>query len=131
MGERNKKAYKLNKEIGALTPKTFSALHIARGILRERAQEFIEQYLQIVAEARVAGDYESAYKALQWLIDHIPADETGERVVERSVDKVPSEGGNNSGAPPAIQIGIALGGLTPQPKKLPKASVIDATVEKE
>lgn len=112
-------------DVNPIKPKAFSTLKLARELLRQRATEFIDKYMQIVEEARVAGDYESAYRALQWLIDHVPADADGERMVERSTDKDPSGGGNEGSGGPQISVGIMLGGLTPQVKQLPEAKVIN------
>lgn len=114
---------KVLAETPPLSKRTFSRVREAREALRERANEFIDKYIQIVDFAIAKGDAESAYKAMQWLIDHIPADENGERIFDRSVDKVPPESSPAPAAPP-IQIGIALGGIT-QPKKL-TGKVIDA-----
>lgn len=103
----------------------FSKVRQAREALRERADELIDKYLQVVDFAIAKGDAESAYKALQWLLDHLPAEDDGSRVFDRSVDKVPPTSDSGSSAP-AINIGIALGGIPERkPKALPKAEVID------
>jgi hypothetical protein len=85
---------------------------MARQLLKEKAEEILEQYLRVVDEARVSGDYETAAKSLQWLIEHMPNDEDGSPIVQVSVDKKtqPTESKSNG---PSIQIGIAVGGLGP------------------
>jgi hypothetical protein len=96
----------------------FPKVQAAREILRERAMEILEAYLATIAEARAAGDFEVATKCLQFLMEHMPEEE-GVRLLDISVDRpreVESKGG------PAINIGIALGGMN-QPKELP--AVID------
>jgi hypothetical protein len=103
----------------------FSSVAIAREVLRERADELINEFIDVAKQAKAAGDYEAAYKALQWLIDHIPADESGARVVEHSSDKVPQTQESQSKTP-NINIGIALGGIHEKPKQLPKATVIES-----
>src|SRR5690348_11991394 len=65
----------------------FSKVRAARELLRERASEILEQYLAVVAEAQAAGEYEVAAKSLQWLIEHMPKEDDGSTIVERSVDK--------------------------------------------
>jgi hypothetical protein len=65
---------------------------------------------------------------LQWLIEHLPKDEQGQGVVDRSADKEPVQIQQGETGP-RIQIGIALGGVTAEkPKELPVATVevIDA-----
>lgn len=112
----------------------FNKVAIARQLLKEKSEEILKQYLLVVDEARASGDYETAAKALQWLIEHMPSDETGERMVEVSVDKKQQEvAPANSG--PQIRIGIAVGGLgqksMPDPKKpkelsKPVIEIVDA-----
>jgi hypothetical protein len=101
----------------------FSKVRIARQLLREKSEEILAEYLDIVARARDAGEHEVAVKALQWLIDHMPADEDGDRMVDQSVDKK-QETIQQGPVGPAIKIGIAVGGLTQNQKSLPKPSDI-------
>ena len=96
----------------------FSKVRYARELLREKSQELLEEYLDVVKHAKEAGDYETAAKALQWLIDHMPADEDGGRIVEQSVDKKQQVVEKQRG--PEIKIGIAVGGLGENRKALPK-----------
>ena len=90
----------------------FTKVRVARELLKEKSEDILKEYLDVVQQAKVAGDYESAYKALQWLIEHMPADDDGSRLVEQSVDKKQEASQQQTG--PAIQIGIAVGGLCPQ-----------------
>ena len=104
----------------------FSKVAIARQVLNEKAEELLNEYLDIVAKAKDAGDYETAAKAMQWLIDHMPADDDGGRLVEQSVDKK-QQVVEKGPAGPAIQIGIQVGGTNQ--KALPIAKPSDITVE--
>lgn len=104
-----------------ITPKQFlSKVAIARQLLREKSEEMLKQYMLVIDEARASGDYETAMKGLQWLIEHAPADEAGERVVDVSVDKKQQVVDQGPVRAP-IQIGIQVGGLgqhsLPNPKK--------------
>ena len=86
-------------------------------------------YMENAKKAQDAGDYETAAKQLQWLLEHMPSDE-GVKVIDQSVDKkVIAEGPKNTG--PMIQIGIQMGG-TKKPAELPvaRAEVIDVSTEK-
>lgn len=101
----------------------FSKIKVARELLRQRAEELVNEYLDIAKQAKIAGDYETAAKSLQWLLDHIPGDSDGVRVVDSSVDKTqPTAPANTQ---PSIQIGIQVGGVnkkkltTTETKKLP------------
>lgn len=105
----------------------FSKVKIARQLLREKSEEILAEYLDIVAKAKDAGDYEVAAKSLQWLIDHMPADDDGSRVVDQSVDKK-QEVVEKGPVGPTIKIGIAVGGLGGQ-KALPKPGTIPITAE--
>lgn len=96
----------------------FPRVREARELLRERAQEIMESYLAICAEARQAGHQEVALNALQWLIEHMPAEE-GVRVIDPSAAVQPKLEGPQG---PQIAIGINLG---TGPKALPEAQVID------
>lgn len=109
----------------------FKKVHAAREALRERAEELISEYIDIAKQAKASGDYESAYKALQWLIDHIPAEEDGTRVVDRSQDKIAITDGSRSNGP-QINVGIMVGGVGGKKKELPMitAQVIDVKPDK-
>lgn len=103
------------------TRSPFPRVREAREALRQRAMEILESYLAVITEARAAGDFETATKSLQWLLEHMPEEE-GQRIVDISVDK-PKQVEATKG--PTIQIGFALGGIA-APKLLP---IIDVTPE--
>lgn len=105
----------------------FNKVRIARELLKEKSEEILKQYLQVVDEARNAGDFETAAKALQWLLDHMPADEEGGRLVEQSVDKKQQVIEKTAG--PTVKIGIAVGGVAQQQGALPKPDDIIVTSE--
>jgi len=112
----------------------FTKVKIARELLREQADTILKDYLDVVSKARDAGEYETAAKALQWLIEHMPSEDDGTRILDTGIDKEvkPQQQDNR----PAIQIGIQVGGVAPQKqltvtdqKALPSADhsdIIDA-----
>lgn len=85
----------------------FPKVKEAREALKERAVEIMQQMLDTAQKATDAGDYETAAKIYQWLMEHMPAEE-GTRIVDNSVDKQQQQIEKPSG--PAIQIGIQVGG---------------------
>src|SRR3990167_9225146 len=94
----------------------FPSVRKAREALKEKAFELQELYILIIRQAAAAGDFETAAKSLQWLLDHTP-DEEGQRLIEPSVDK-PSHTEQRTG--PSISIGhITLGGLPKAPEPIP------------
>lgn len=102
----------------------FSNVRKAREALKERANEILESYIALAALAMADKDYETAETVLWKLLDHTPEDDEGNRVLSAPSSKPPtSEGGSSA---PAIQIGIALGGLG-EHKALSKAQVIDVS----
>lgn len=102
--------------------RAFSRIREAREVLRARAEEFVVMQLRIIEAAIKGGDFETAAKANQWLMEHTPADSEGLRMIESSIDKIKEVGsGKNLG--PQINIGFNLGG-TPQ-KALPEVQVIE------
>lgn len=101
----------------------FPKVKEAREVLKVRAQEIVELYLENAKEAKDNGDHEVTMKSLQWLIEHMPADESGERMVETSVDKAAKA---ERPAGPMVQIGFALGGMNQ--KSLPPGEVIEGEV---
>lgn len=100
----------------------FSKVKEAREALKQRALEVLEQYMAIIAQATAAQDYESAYKAAQWLLEHMPR-EDGLAIIDHSAAKVPES--SKGPIRPTIQIGIALSPA----KQLPPSNVqvIDVT----
>ena len=111
-----------NELVPRLAP---SSVRKAREALKARANEILDLMLLNAKQAAASGDFETAHKAYQHLLDHVP-DEDGERVFDISIDKTKQVEARPSG--PAIQIiGIGLGGINrPQ---LPEASIIDVTPE--
>ena len=108
----------------------FGRVREAREALRDKASEILEAYLANAKEAQAAQEFETASKALQWLMEHMPADEeTGEKLVDTSVDKQAKQIEKNT--MPSIQIGFALGGLPQTAKALPKPKVEVIEVEDE
>lgn len=101
----------------------FSKVHEAREALRLRANEIINELMDVAKQAKASGDYESASKTLMWLVEHMPAANDGTRLVDHSPDKAPPVT-QQQDTRPSISIGIALGGLG-NPKELPPAEVIE------
>lgn len=99
----------------------FSRVKEARELLKNEAENILKLHMQIIQEARMKGDHETALKGTMWLIEHMPADE-GTRLVDVSVDKVHQDDGPKG---PQIQIGIALGGMPNSQKLLPTVEVIE------
>lgn len=100
----------------------FSSVKKARALLRERAEELLNSYINVLKRAADDKDYETAAKGYQHLLEHMPA-EDGERLIDISIDKPKQIDARPQG--PAIQIGIALGGVT-KPKEL-MDTIIDVT----
>lgn len=85
----------------------FSSVRKAREALRERAFELLDGYIAVIKQAAAAGDYETAAKGYQHLLEHMPP-EDGMRMIELSVDK-PVQVERKPG--PSINIGFAIGGI--------------------
>lgn len=100
----------------------FSKVKEARELLKQEAESILRGYMTTIQLAVAAGDFESALKAQQWLIDHLPA-EDGQRLLDISVDKVAQVEGPKG---PQIQISVALGGL-PKPQPQLQEPAIDIT----
>lgn len=101
----------------------------ARELLRARAEELLEQFITNAKDAQAAGEYETAAKSLQWLLEHLPADDDGGRIVDRSVDKI-DKADKDRFSGPRIQIGLAVGpvlGPGAEKKSLPATTIIDIT----
>lgn len=96
----------------------FSAVRKAREAMKERAEEIIRLYFETWKQALAAGDYETAQKCASDLAKHIPKDEDGNTVFDTDVDKKMEIKETKQG--PAIQIGVAIGGLN---RQLPEATV--------
>ena len=105
----------------------FSKVKEAREKISSEALELYDMYKGLIRDAIVAHDFETASKGLQFIMDHIPADDEGTRLLDPSVDKTDINKKGNSG--PIINIGIKLGGI-PKQAELPP-SVIDVEPENE
>lgn len=95
-------AARIHKEV-------FSKVAIARDLLRQKAEEILNEYLDVVQKAKDAGNYEVAAESLQWLIEHMPSEEDGTRAIDTSVDKQQKQV-EKADSGPRIQIGIQVGG---------------------
>lgn len=101
----------------------FSRVAIARQVLREKAEEIYAEYFETLKLAKEAGDFETAAKGLQWLMDHMPAEDDGSRMIDVSVDKTTTIVAAPTG--PNIQIGIQLGGVKQKALPAATAEIID------
>ena len=102
----------------------FPRVKEAREALKVRAHEIVKLYLANAKEAKKHGEHEVTMKSLQWLMEHMPADDDGGRMIEASIDKS-AKADKPSG--PQIQIGFALGGMS-TPKQLSEGPIIEAEV---
>jgi len=100
----------------------FPKAKIAREELREKATELINLLIENAVEAKAAGEFETAAKSLQWLLEHMPSDDDGTKVIDTSVDKQAKTDSLPKG--PNIQIGVAIGGI-PQKAELPPATDVE------
>jgi hypothetical protein len=100
----------------------FTKIKAAREVLRDKADKILEEYLDTIQKAKDMGDYQTATKALQWLIEHMPEDEHGQRMIDAHVDKTKVDSRPSA---PSVQIGIQLGGvgLPAATKELPEVTV--------
>lgn len=97
----------------------FSKVPEAREALRAEALKILERFQSVLLSAEANGDFESAIKGYQWLIEHLPAHEDGTRMVDQSIDKPKQVEGYQG---PAVQIGFNLSGIS-EPKELPAVTV--------
>ena len=93
----------------------------ARQRLMERADEIIEKYLKMIDMAIAAGDFETANKGFQFLVEHMPK-EDGESIITESAAK-PKQIADNSFKGPVINIGVKVGGTTKE--ALPEVTTIE------
>lgn len=96
----------------------FPSVRKAKAALRERAFELLDGYIAIIKQAAAQGDFETAAKGYQYLLEHMPEEE-GERMLDISIDR-PKQAEQKSGH--TIQIGFQLGGI---PYKELDTAVID------
>jgi hypothetical protein len=102
----------------------FKRVREVREMLRQKAEKVLDLFILNAEAAHEAGEYEVAGKSLQWLLEHMPSDaDTGEKLVDTSVDKQVKESGKKGGG-----IQIFLAPTAPMEKRLPEA-VIEAEAE--
>lgn len=97
---------------------SFGTARAARELLRQRAEQIIKNYMEMAALAVAAGDYESAQKAYSDLAKHIPKDDDGSTAFDPDIDRKVIAESKHGG--PAIQIGVAIGGLN---RALPEPTI--------
>ncbi len=97
----------------------YPKVRAAREALREKGLEIYEKYMLLIDKAMADGEYETAEKSLRFLLEHMPAEDDGTRLVDPSVNKQ-KKSEKSSG--PIVNIGFKIGGTTP--KALP-ASIIE------
>lgn len=102
----------------------------AKEALKGRALAMAEKYEQAIDAAMKKGEFEVAIKAMQWFLEHVPAQD-GIRVIDPSIDKAPAPDKGPKG--PRIQIGIKLGDQGPRLKPVnePEAIPAEFTVKEE
>ncbi len=101
----------------------FSSVRKAREALKERAHELLDLQISIIKAALAEGDFETAAKANQFLIEHVP-DEDGERMIDSSPDKKQIDSAGSSKGP-SITIGVAIGGLGQKQLDTPVIDVVN------
>lgn len=101
----------------------FPKVKEAREALKAKALELYELQEKAIRAALEAGEYEVAIKAIQWLQEHLPADD-GVTAIDSSIDTPkPAEKGS---ATPTIQIGFQLGGIPMGQPQLPAPTQLDS-----
>lgn len=108
----------------------FPTLRAAREAIVKKAEGIWERYEAMIAMAVAAGDYETANDAYKFLLTHMPTDGDGVRLLDPSVDKQGSKKGEGKSLP-AIQIGLAIGGVQPAQKTLPQVVAVDIPQEED
>lgn len=98
----------------------FTKVKAARELLRQQAEDIVNLYMENAKVAMARGDHETAQKALQWLLEHMPAEVDGSRVVDMGIDKQVIQQQGPTG--PMIQIGINVGGIPVKPLDAPKVA---------
>jgi len=86
----------------------FPRVKEAREALASHALELLETHKKLILEAAMAGNYEAALKASQWLLEHMPREE-GTAIIDESAAKPKMVAEGPKG--PSIQIGVVLGGM--------------------
>lgn len=106
----------------------FSSVRKAREALKEKAHELLLLQIAIIKGALNEGDFETAAKANQFLLEHIPADEDGGKVLDVSVDKKQIEEGYKG---PAVNVSFQLGGIPQSQPALPEPAIEIIPIEPE
>jgi hypothetical protein len=107
----------------------FPRVREAREALRERAVDLFEKYWALIQKAEDSGQLDIAMEHARWLVEHMPADVDGSRMIDSSAAK-PKEIEGPRG--PQINIGVAIGGMKiPTQIELPVAEVLEITPLKD
>lgn len=93
-------------------------IELAKKRLQERALEYVDLHMESAKKALEIGEVGEARKAAEWALSKISAKDNEGKIV-RIIDE---SSAHESG--PAIQIGIALGGL-PQPTRVIEAERVE------
>lgn len=101
----------------------FSTVKKAKEAIKANSHANYEKLLKIIDMAASAGDFETAARYCWMIIEHTPADENGERMIEESASK-PKQLEKGPGGP-VIQIGVRVGGINEPAKELPAPTVIE------
>ena len=117
---------KANKPVGGDYFK--ASVKKAKAALMVRANEILEKYLKMIDMAVAAGDFETANKAFQFLVEHMPR-EDGESIISESAAK-PKMNEDSGHKGPIINIGLKVGGVG-EPTQLPEPIVIDVGTDKQ
>ena len=91
----------------------FPKVKEARDAARARALEILDDFQSTIKLAVAAGDYEAAMSSFKWLLEHMPADEDGTKVIDTSVDNRKQVEGPVG---PQINLGFQISGLGAQPQ---------------
>ena len=101
----------------------FSTVKKAREALKGKAEDILQRYFKMIDMAVAAEDFETANKAFQFLIEHMPK-EDGESIITESAAKPRQVESGHTG--PVINIGVKVGGSSKDaPASLPEPITID------
>lgn len=103
----------------------FPKVRQAREALAEKAKDILQQYLDVIQDARDAGNVEVAAESLQWLMEHMPEVEN-ERMIDVHIDRQALE---KAPVGPSINIGFQLGGMPALNGGLPAVVEVETLVE--
>jgi hypothetical protein len=88
----------------------FSKAKVAREALKSQTLALVMLHLKGIKRALKEGKYQEAFAAIEWALEHAPADD-GVTVIDASIDKTKALPAGPSG--PLVQIGFQLGGIKP------------------